>query len=168
MAVPDIVLDTNVLADFLGQYFGPAERGRNEFHEGCWLSLEAARRTTQICRWYEVDQTPTCLVVASSFAFVEIAQHWNALARDRFQPHQLAAFLRQPPGWFSVAPVDEDLVEFFCCVPSDVWMQDGSARPIEWTDAVHIATLLSRDSTCLFATVDRRLRRLPYLSQRLL
>ena len=106
-------------------------------------------------------------MIASSFAFVEIARRWNDIAGVRFHIHQLAAFLEQPPEWFSIAPVDEDLVEFFCEVPSTVATRDVTLQPTEWTDAVHVATVFSRGVDVLFATTDGRLRSIVHLDGRL-
>lgn len=164
----DLVLDTNVLADFLTQYFGPAERGQSPFEAGGWLSSSAVRLLNQMRRRYRADEPVKNLVIASSLAFVELVRQWDDIVQDRFQPYQLAAFLVQPPDWFSVAPVDEDLIEFFCDVPADVSTPEGIVKSIEWTDAVHIATVFSRDDECLFATTDQRLQHVARLSRRLL
>jgi hypothetical protein len=166
MVSPDIVLDSGTLADFLAQYFGPAERGQQPFQSGGRLSPDLARQLNSILTRYTAYQTVTTVVVASTLAFVEIVRQWDQIVQDRFQPHQVAAFLEQPPDWFSVAPVDEDLIEFFCDVPAHVSMPDGIIRPVEWTDAVHAATVFSRDETCLFATSDLRLRQIVSLNGR--
>lgn len=168
MPPADLVLDTDVLAEFIGQYFGPAERGRAPFEaEGC-VSGETARRLNSICVWTEAAGAVGPLVVASALAFVEMVRGWEQIVRRRFKTYQLAAFLEQPPEWFSVAPVDEQLVEFFCSVPAHVTMPGGDTAPIEWTDAVHVATVLSRGPNCLLATTDRPVRSIPFLNSRLL
>jgi hypothetical protein len=77
--MPDIVLDTNALADFLAQYFGPAERGQAPFQSGGRLSLETIRPINRICRQYGVDGSVTNLVIASSLAFVEIVRQWDEI-----------------------------------------------------------------------------------------
>src|SRR4051794_38521081 len=105
--VANIVLDTGPLADFLGQYFGPAQRGSEPFRPGPSLSADAARAINAIVRAHYADQPARYLVFASSLAFVEVARKWNALAGGRFAPHQLRAFLANPPEWFAVDPVDE-------------------------------------------------------------
>jgi hypothetical protein len=163
------VLDTGPLADFLGQYFGPARRGHAPFRRGDSLSEAAARAINTILRAYYADEPSPDLVIASTLAFVEIARKWDQLAGGRFAPYQLKAFLAGPPPWFIVDPVDEDLVEFFLRLPADVLMEDGRPASIEWTDAVHAATALSRDTPprhCLIAVEDRRMLRIELLRER--
>ena len=160
MIPPDIVLDSNTLADFLAQYFGPAERGQQPFQGGGRLPPDLARRINSVVIRYMANEIVTTVIVASTLAFVEIVRKWGQIVQDRFQPHQMAAFLEQTPDWFSVAPVDEDLVEFFCDVPADVSMPDGTTKPVELPDAVHVATVFSRAETCLFATSDQPLRQI--------
>ena len=162
-----IVLDTGPLADFLGQYFGPARRGVLPFVRGWSLSEEAARSVNGIVRSFRAEEPARYLVIASTLAFVEVARKWDQLAGGRFAPYQLHAFLAAPPGWFSVDPVDEDLVEFFFRLPASVLMEGGKQESIEWTDAVHAATTLSHDTSptrCLLAVEDQRIRRIELLS----
>ncbi len=166
MIPPDIVLDSHILADFLAQYFGPTDRGQQPFQSEGQLSSDLARRINSVVDRYMSYDVVTTVVVASTLAFVEIVRQWDEIVQDQFQPHQVAAFLEQPPDWFSVAPVDEDLVEFFCDVPADVSMPDGTTKPVEWADAVHVATVFSRGEVCLFATSDYPLRQIVSLSGR--
>jgi hypothetical protein len=158
----DIVLDTDALADFLAQYFGPADRGRGRFAATQWLSEAAAREINRI-RDRAAGGVLRDLVIASCLAFVEVVRKWDALAQDRFHPWQLKAFLQQPPEWFSVSPVDEDLVEYFLGVPAEVVMPGGKSEVVEWTDAVHVATVFSRGDASIFHTRDHRLRRIERL-----
>jgi hypothetical protein len=162
-----IVLDTGPLADFLGQYFGSARRGALPFMRGWSLSEEAARSINAIIGSYTRDEPARHLVFASTLAFVEMARKWDRLAGDRFAPYQLHAFLAAPPGWFSVDPVDEDLVAFFFRLPASIRMESGKQESIEWTDAVHAATALSRDTPrtrCLLAVEDQRIQRIELVS----
>jgi predicted nucleic acid-binding protein len=163
--MPDIVLDSDALADFLAQYFGPAERGREAFVAGDWLSSQAAQEINRI-RDHSLRGSLRHLVIASSLAFVEVVRKWDSLSKARITPWQLKAFLQQPPEWFSIAPVDEDLVEPFLDVPAEVAMPGEQQRPVEWTDAVHVATVFSRGDSALFHTRDRRLRRIERLAGR--
>jgi hypothetical protein len=164
-----ITLDTGPLAEFLGQYFGPAQRGHAPFVAAGSLSEAAARAINAIVRAYHEDEPARYLVTASTLAFAEIARKWEQLAGERFAPYQLKAFLTVPPAWFSVDPVDEDLVEFFLRLPGEVLMADGRLAGIEWTDAVHAATALSHDTErmrCLLAVEDKRIRRLELVAGR--
>jgi hypothetical protein len=163
----DLVLDTYALADFLAQFFGPTSRGQGRFTASDWLSEAAAREINRIR-----DQATTGslrdLVIASCLAFVEIARKWDALSKQRFQPWQMKAFLQVPPEWFSVAPVDEDLVESFLEVPAQVIMPGGQQMTVEWTDAVHVATVFSRTKRALLRSQDRRLRQIEQLTERVI
>jgi hypothetical protein len=165
-----ITLDTGPLADLLAQYFGPAQRGHAPFQRGGSLTEEAVRAINAIVRAFIQDEPARALVFASTLAFAEIARKWDALSGGRFQPHQLRAFLANPPGWFAVDPVDDSLVEFFLQVPIAVQM-GGKLENIEWTDALHVATALSHDAPraqCLLACEDRRVRAIPQLAGRCL
>lgn len=163
MSLRDVVLDTNVLSEFLAQFFGIADRGRQPFQARNAFSEACVRRVNQIVQRYTETEILEHVVAASSLAFVEVVRQWDELMAGRIEPHQLAAFLEQPPDWFSVEPVDADLVEVFCDVPPTVWTLENQEFPVEWPDAVHAATALSRES-CWFATSDKRLQLIPVLS----
>ena len=164
--MPDIVLDTNVLADFLSQFFdaGRADRGHGRFVADGTVTTELSRRLNRILgRHYSYVSVQDSLgpamqelVVSSAFAFIEIGRKWGDIAADRFSEDQLFAFVNEPPDWFDIAPVDEDLLPSYVDVPSHVLL-GGTREPIEWTDAVHVATAISRDPSALLATTDRRL-----------
>ncbi len=166
----NIVLDTGPLADFLGQFYGPADRGREPFRRGFSLTEEAARAINAIARAYIQDEPVHSLVFASTLAFAEIVRKWEKLAGGRFLPHQLRAFIASPPGWFVVDPVDESLVEFFLNVPATVRI-GRDLKNIEWADAIHVATALSHDTQrmkCLLAVEDNRIKVIPELAGRCL
>lgn len=153
----DIVLDANYLVDFLAQYFDRdyADRGQGRFYpEGC-ISSELARRLNGIIVAAQVGMSS--LVISSTLAFVEIGRNWNTMVRDRFVPSQLHAFLLQPPAWFDIAPIDDDLLPSFINIPPYVFLRSRS-EPIEWTDAVHLATMFSREENTVLATSDSRIR----------
>jgi hypothetical protein len=107
-------------------------------------------------------------VVASCLGFVETVRKWTTLSKGRFQPWQMKAFPQAPPEWFSVAPVDEDLIESFLDVLSFVIMPNDQELPVEWTDAVHVVTVFSRSNQALFRTRDRRLRQIEQLANRVI
>jgi len=161
----DIILDTNVLADFLAQFFGTAPYGHAHFAEHDTITRELARKINQIVRWHDenliiVDEEwYPGKVVASTFAFVEIARKWSDISSDRFTIEQMASFIEQPPEWFVIEPVDENLVLAFSDVPAGVLMEHGKARSLEWADAVHIATAFGRGDNSLLAVTDGEMRR---------
>jgi hypothetical protein len=164
-----IGLDTGPLADFLSQFFGSAQRGFAPFQRSLLLSEDAVGAINAIVRAYNADEPARALVFASTLAFAELARKWDALAGGRFHLHQLRAFLTVPPGWFVVDPVDQSLVESFLEVPIAVQMEDRNLKNIEWADAIHVATVFSRDTQqvkCLFAVEDRRIKRIPQLAGR--
>ena len=169
----DVVLDTNVLADFLAQFFGTARRGHAPFAKQNAITRELARKINQVVRWYdwnleseEEEQHPG-LIVASTFAFVEIGRKWTDIVKGRFKVTQMAAFVEQPPEWFAIEPVDENLVAAFCDAPADVLMAYGEMRSLEWADAVHIATAFGRGDDSLLAVTDREMRQVSVLQDRL-
>jgi len=170
----DVVLDTNILADFLAQFFGAVRRGHTSFAKQDTITGELARRINQIIRWHDwnlesgedVEQYPG-MVVASTFAFVEIARKWTDIVKGRFEVTQMAAFVEQPPEWFTVEPVDENLVVAFCDAPTDVLMAHREMQSLEWADAVHIATAFGRGDDSLLAVTDREMRQVSVLQDRL-
>ncbi len=147
----DLVLDTGPLADILAQYFSSEDYASPVFSPDEFISSAIAKQVNRIIR------TRTSYVIASALAFVELARKWDDIVKGRFHAYQLAALLDTPPEWFVVQPVDETLIPFFRQVPSQVVMPDGRFKPIEWTDAVHIATALSREHGDL-VTSDERIR----------
>ncbi|MBV9125737.1 MAG: hypothetical protein JO112_20500 [Planctomycetes bacterium] len=166
-----IGLDTGPLADFLGQFYGSAQRGNAPFQKGMSLTPEAAKAINAIVQTFVRDEPARYLVFASTLAFAEITRKWGNLAGGRFHPHQLRAFIAAHPPWFVVDPVDESLVEPFLQVPSKVDMGGGQLANIEWADAIHVATVFSRDTEqekCYMAVEDQRIQRLPQLEGRCL
>jgi hypothetical protein len=152
----DIVLDTNVLGDFISQYFDPSagNRGAGQFSTGRFLSAEAAREINRIVGRYRArEDLSGGLVVISCFAFVELVRKWEQITQGRVQLHQLRAFLEQPPEWVNIAPLDETQIPAFLEVPTDVFLPQGF-KSVEWTDAVHVATAISRGDGNLIATTD--------------
>lgn len=147
----DLVLDTGPLADVLAQYFQIDDYISPSFVPSDSLSLDVVRQINRIVRMNGY------YVVASAIAFVELTRKWSEIVQDRFTFVQLAAFLQSPPEWFVVAAVDEDLLPSFRYVPPFVTMPNGRTEQIEWTDAVHIATSLSRER-CHLVTTDHRIQ----------
>jgi predicted nucleic acid-binding protein len=172
--MPDVVLDTNILADLLAQFFGSAQRGHAPFVGRDKITRELARRTNRIVRWhdwnsniYGDEERYPGKIVASTFAFVEIARKWTDIASGRFTVEQMASFVEQPPGWFVIEPVDENLVLTFCDVPTDVLTTRGQMRSLEWSDAVHVATAFGRGDDSFLAATDREMCQIDALRDRL-
>ncbi len=148
----DLVLDTGPLADLLGQYFHSQNRNSPVFAKSEDISQDEARQINRLVQ----EQGSTFIVAASALAFVEMVYNWDTLVADRFSEDMLAAFIADPPDWFSILPVNNELINYFCDVPSAVQMKSGNTEQIEWTDAVHAATALMREKG-LLVTTDRRL-----------
>jgi len=163
----DIVLDTDFLAEFLIQYFDPfvANRGMGRFQTSAVFSRELSRRLNQIVTTSYMGISN--LIIASTFAVVEIARKWDEIVQNKFSVQQLHAFTYQYPEWFSLAPVDEDLIPFFMDVPSNV-LVNSKITPIEWIDAVHLATVISRGPNATLATSDSKAKKVLEIQGRLI
>lgn len=173
----DLVLDTSIISEFLNQYFDHslAARGSGEFAARGRLSGPIAAELNRIIHrfWrYDhgfADDDPHSggIVVASAFAFIELARSWDKMVGTSFSIVQVEAFLRQPPDWFDLAPVDHSLLPFYIDVPGTVFVNHEEVG-IEWCDAIHVATALSRGPTCLLATSDTRIAAIDFLKGRVL
>lgn len=151
----DIVIDTDILADFLIQYFTYFEEG-SLFSETKRLSEPLIRKLNGIVKLHRYS-TGTHFVIASSFAFVEIARQFVRISANQFSLEQFRRFINEPPEWFLITSLSSDLLIQLAEVPSHVTMPSGQVEPIEWADAIHIATAISRDNW-YFATTDSRIR----------
>lgn len=159
----DLVLDTDALAEFLAQYYGATNRGRERFsadEAGC-LSDRAAQEINRIRDFFCLEEWAKDHVIASTMAFMEVVRKWDHLIKRRVQPYQLRAFLAQPDDWFLITAVDDSLIPFYCQLPATVQMAGGNVENIEWTDAIHVATALSRNEEgqphCKLRTQDTRI-----------
>jgi predicted nucleic acid-binding protein len=150
--VNDIVLDTNILSEFLFQYFKVFPEYKR-FKPLGRMTKRTAGEINSIVRSYKRVN----LVVASTFAFLEISRQFENIVKKRFKLEQFSAFVDQPPEWFLVAPVDSSLFLHLAQIPAEVTMPGGNVKRIEWADAIHLATALSREK-CLLATTDRRIK----------
>ncbi len=157
----DIVLDTNILSEFLAQYFQQRRKsGYFSYHHietTDLLNHRVVKEIRGIIKAY--DYMRSHLVVASTFAFLEIAGKFAEVSGNRFTIEQFSGFIDQPPEWFWVAPLDESLFLELLRIPPYVTMPGGQLKNIEWADAIHLATALSREN-CLLATTDTRLKQL--------
>lgn len=155
----DIALDTNILSEFLAQFFQQqtGHFSANHVQITDLLNHRVVKKIRSIIKSH--DDIGSHLVVASSFAFLEIARKFAEISRGRFTLEQFYGFIDQPPEWFLVAPLDGTLFLDLLKIPSYVRMPGGQLKNIEWADAIHLATALSRES-CLLATTDSRLKQL--------
>ncbi|MCP4150077.1 MAG: PIN domain-containing protein [bacterium] len=163
----DIVLDTVCFIVFLNQYFECKAKDRNEnllFYPEFSLESNVVHLINQILQRY-LEGGGGNRVVVSAFAFVEIARKFSKLSDKRFRIEQFKAFIEQHPPWFVIAPVEKRLYTELVNIPAEVKMPGGDFKTIEWADAIHLATAMSRNSDkgierCKLATTDARLKSL--------
>jgi len=157
----DIVLDTSILSEFLAQYFQQRQKNghftANHVEASTLLNQRVVKEIRGIIKSY--DNMSNHLVVASTFAFLEIARKFAEVSANRYSIEQFSGFIDQPPEWFLVAPLDESLFLDLLRIPPYVTMPGGQLKNIEWADAIHLATALSREN-CLLATTDSRLKQI--------
>jgi hypothetical protein len=166
----DIILDTNILADLLAQFYGNDFRINGYFKVEGHLNKDLTKRLNKIIKWHIFNQEDDFpgLIVASSAAFVEIARQFELIANGRFSIVQLAAFIDQSPEWFSISGLDINLFYHLNRIPAQIKLQNGAIKPIEWIDAVHVATAMSRDEPWLLAVTDRRIREIGFLRNKVI
>mgnify|MGYP000939271724 CR=1 FL=1 len=143
----------------LAQYFQRDVSRCEYFEVGTILKPALVKRINQIIRYHSDfswnDDGEPGLVVASAFAFIEIARKFDAIVMQRFSVTQFAAFIDAPPNWFKISPVDKDLLPALHGLPANVIIENGSQRPLELADAIHVATAISREKFLLVATDER-------------
>lgn len=169
----DIVLDSNVLIDFLIQYYQNRWREKKYFGGTRAIEIASARRLNKfaaerinaLIRQYE-DSGASALIIVSALAFVEIGSHAEEMIKGESPAIEindfrrfLSAFVDSPPEWFHIAPLDDSLFESLLAIPGKVELNPGDWKNIEWADSLHLATWKLRESA-YFATCDRRLQKL--------
>jgi len=164
----DIVMDTNILSDMIAQYYEEVRDGGSFKIKG-YLNANLVRELNKIVRWNTgiYEESYPGLVTASSLAFVEIARKFDEIARERFTFNQFAAFIDQPPEWFFISAVDKTLFLHLNELPGQIQFL-GKVLPIEWTDAIHMATATSRDEPWLLAITDPRMRAVHILKDKII
>jgi hypothetical protein len=166
----DIILDTNILSEMLAQFFKNRVGAHNiKFIENGALNERAVREINKIVEWHNssIDSVFPGLVIASSFGFVEIARKFEEISCRQYTIQQFAAFIEQPPEWFLIVSVDTNLFHFLTSIPGYVTVGSGS-KPVEWADAIHVATAFSRDEHWWLATTDVRIKAIPALEGKLI
>ena len=167
----DVILDTIVLSEVLIQYFTEkAGVGDNLFKRRGALNEDMVLQINKIVNWHNSSFTAISypgLIIASTFGFVEIARQFEKCSGKQYSVAQFAAFIEQPPEWFSTASLSSYIFSFLVHIPSHVDV-NGELSPIEWADAIHVATALSRDGRSCIATTDHKLRAMQELYLRIL
>lgn len=161
----DIVLDTNLLSEVIKQFFNNTETKIHfRFVSNSLIGRELAKEMNTIVEWYTSDIDARCpgLIIASAFGFVEIARKFEEISSGHYNIEQFAAFVEQPPIWFRISSVDSSLFPHLKLIPKRVSVNNVS-KPIEWADAIHVATAMSRDEPWLLASTDTRIKAIPLL-----
>ncbi len=165
----DIVLDTNVLSDFIACYYKYDIRKDGDFIEYENLSGNLVFRLNEILNNYRsYDTLNKGVIIASTLAFVEIARQFDKISKGRFTRVQFKAFIDSPPQWFIIETMNNELFPFLQELPSSVKMPNGAKVPIEWADAIHVATALARSENCNIVATDGRIIRILSIQDRIL
>lgn len=161
----DIIVDTDILSDLLIQYYSTFKEN-NCFSESDKISKILAIKINEIVKRYTED---TCMyhVIASSFAFVEIARKFTVIFNGNLDLYKFRHFINEPPEWFRIASLDMAITEKLSQIPGYVITANGKNESIEWADAIHIATAISRDKW-YFATNDHKIKSLTIYQSNLL
>lgn len=155
MVKPDIVLDTNFLADFLAIFSENSINTGGVFTEKYRIKKVVCQKINSILNCHrEIGTYDEGLVIASSFAFIEIVRQFDTIIDGRISLEEFDEFVRNPPEWFFITPIDLDLASYFYNVPE----KTPKLENIEWTDAIHIATANSRDPLALLACSDHKIK----------
>ena len=165
----EIILDTDYYAEFIFQYYDQEKYnlGEGQFIEEGIISKGLANKINRVSILYKEYEDPSVsgLVICSALSIVELSRKYNEIMRGRLPVEKLYDFIQYPPGWFLIAPVDMDLTPFFVDVPPFVNVE-GTLKPMEWTDSIHVATLLSRGQISQIATNDSKIKSIPTISSR--
>jgi len=165
----DIVVDTNILSEILFQYFKHDVKRRGYFEPSGNLTKNVVRKINLIIKYHSElifdDEYYPGLLIASTFAFVEIARKFDDISQGVYSIAQFAAFIESPPEWFRISPLDFDILSYLNNLPINVKGNDGA--PLELADAIHVATALSRENFFMVAT-DKTITALEVLKDKLL
>ena len=155
----DICLDTNVLADFLKQYFYSSVRTGFTVGESQHISRSLGYRINSILNShyrYEIDGIPPFgLIVASAIAFIELSRKFDSIFAGQLTVDQFAAFVDSPPSFFTIEAMGFDVLRSLVELPSTCWLA-GEQKGIEAVDNLHVATARVRDD-CVVAATDQKL-----------
>jgi hypothetical protein len=155
----DISMDTNVLADFLIQYFNANTNARFILEESHHISVIFCQRINSILnsyyRYEDTGEPPLGLLIASSVAFIELARKFDIIFNGRVTINQFAAFIDSPPDFFTIEPLGFDALRQLIQLPS-VCKLGREFRGIEAMDNLHVATVLAREN-CVLAATDEKL-----------
>ncbi|MDD2598120.1 MAG: hypothetical protein PHO37_02685 [Kiritimatiellae bacterium] len=155
----DICMDTNILADFLKQYFSPRKITEFVVEESIHMHHNHCQRINTLLRshyrYQDSGEPPFGLLVASSVAFVELARKFDSIFKGQVTINQFAAFIDDPPPFFTIEPLGLDVLRQLVALPSCCKIR-GKHKGIEAIDNLHAATACIRED-CALAVTDAKL-----------
>lgn len=155
----DICMDTNVLADFLTQYFSSHRISEFLVTESTHIRDVFCQRINSILyshyRCQDTGDLSLGLLVASSVAFVELARKFDSIFKGKVSISQFAAFINDPPVYFTIEPLGFDVLKQLIELPAFCMIR-GDIKGIETADNLHVATALVREH-CVLAATDTKL-----------
>lgn len=167
----EIILDTGFVADLIAIYYEEElSKGKsNGFIPKYSISRTLAKEVNKIY-WDSLynDNFSHGVVVASTFAFIEISRKYQEIVQNRFSIVKFRAFISSPPPWFVIEPLQLSLLDDLRRVPSTIHISSFSSSTIEFADAIHVATTLTRGANSALATKDSKLVSMDILKSRIL
>lgn len=159
--VKDLILDTHVLCEFIAQYYENKIFDSGLCVENATLTRRRAIKINAIITEYRNNETYAYgLIVASSMAIIEIGRKFVEISQNRYNALQLKSFLNELPPYLHIAPIEKVLTSSLYKVPKYITDSNGDIKPIEFADAIHVATYFSRDSAVML-TNDERIQMIP-------
>ena len=149
MGVVYALVDTCVLSDIISQY--DPLFPHKLLSEGKNLKKKMLGVVNEIIE----DEDDNGYIIASSFAFVELINRFDAVFEGTITIERLMSILVQPPSWLIIEDINEETAMNFCDVPNSVEGENVSSD-----DAVHVATAMQRGDNILFLTTDHILSKM--------
>ena len=140
----DIVVDTHILVDIIAQ-FDPQKSLFRLYHNEV-LNPELTQRLNQLI----FHDGEIGLIVASSFALMEIVNKFDEIASGKFKTERFYSFINQPPQWFLVEEISKNLA--FELIKVSKTTPNGFN--VENADALHVSTCYVRGNNTRLATND--------------
>lgn len=145
----ECVLDTNFLAELITQY---DFKYPNELLK---INGIFTKKVVNLVNSIIANEEVGGRIVASSLAFVEISNKFSEISESesRFGKSKMLNFIKQPPIWFIIEPLDINTCKKFISIPKNTY----NDKKIELTDACHVATAMQRGKDTYFATTDQKI-----------
>jgi hypothetical protein len=140
----ECVIDTHVLSDLLIQY------NSGKPNEPVIESFFLTKKIRQILNRCIVSDGFDGVVVASTFAFIEILNQFSLISKNQFSISKIVGLLNQPPEWFIIEPFSIETTKKLIEIPKF----NLRGEKIELADAIHVATAMQRGPNSILATHD--------------